>query len=113
MVKTARADHLIIKIPPDRKKTDGGLILPDISGKPKLYGRIVSVGPQVKDKSLRAGMIAVFDANGVRDVRLNDFKTKTLYVAITEMQLFMTVDESDLVEEDAVVPDPLEELVET
>jgi hypothetical protein len=83
-------------------------VIPDIAGKPKLLGRIISVGPHVKDKSLEPGMIAVFDANGVRDVRLNDYKAKTLYVAIAEMQLFMTVDEEDLIEEGADVPPPLE-----
>lgn len=103
-----RADHIIIKIPPERKKTDGGLILPDISGKRKLLGRILTIGTLVQDKSLERGMIAVFDANGIIDVRLNEFKQKTLYVAITEMQLLMTVDEEDLEREGADIPEPLD-----
>jgi hypothetical protein len=84
--------------------TRGGVLLPDQTGKNKLYGRIVSVGSGVEDKTLRPGDIGVFDANGVRDVRLSDVDP-VMFVAISEMMLFGTVSEEYLLQLDLPIPE--------
>jgi hypothetical protein len=74
------------------EETKGGVVLPDQSTGEKLYGRIISIGPEVEDKTLQPGDIAVFDANGVRDVRLSRLED-SMFVAISQMMLYCTVSE--------------------
>ena len=111
MAMQARADHLLIQIPPDQTETKGGLVLPDVSNQKKFYGRIVSIGPEVTDSSLKVGQIAVFDANGMRVVTLSQLSS-TMLVAISYMQLFMTADDEDLEREGVPIPEQLDALQE-
>lgn len=104
----ARADHLIIRMPPEAEASKGGVLLPGDAGKTKGYGRIVSVGPRVEDETLRPGLIGVFDMNGVRPCTMARHE-KDHYVAITEDMLFSTIQPSYLGTLALPVPEPLSE----
>ena len=45
-----------------RTKTEGGIILPDSSGDPQAYGKVISLGEDIKN--LKVGDIIVFHNHG-------------------------------------------------
>jgi co-chaperonin GroES (HSP10) len=74
----AQADVVIIVRPEAKTESAKGIVLPDAAVKEPHYGKVVSIGPEVKDQDL-LGKIVIFDVRcGVR-VQISDDDSSDLW----------------------------------
>ena len=83
-------DKIIVEVMV-RTKTRGGIILPGTSQDPQGYGRVFSVGEDIKDKVV-VGDYLVFHPRAGMDMNINDkilkvLKYEELYGRITDSEM--------------------------
>jgi co-chaperonin GroES (HSP10) len=72
----AIGDKIVVQVL-KRSKSTGGIILPETVQDPQGYGKVVSVGPDVKDK-IKEGDILVMHPRGGMDVVMDKLLLKVL-----------------------------------
>ncbi len=85
-----------------RKKTSGGLIIPDAVTEPQAYCRVISVGEDVT--SIKKGDIIVVHIRGGMDVLFDNCVMKVLnleeiYGILTDKKMLSNLEEASLDEE--------------
>ncbi len=74
----AQADVVIIVRPQAKKESAKGIVIPDAAVKEPHYGKVVAIGPQVKDQLL-LGKIIIFDVRAGWRVPISDDQTLDLW----------------------------------
>ena len=101
----AKKDNVIVEVL-IKGKTSGGLILPEIATEPQKYGRVMSVGAEVK--YYKKGDIVVFHTNGGQSVLLESkllgvLKENEVYGILTDKNIMDTLVELNLKSEEKKV----------
>ena len=72
------ADRVIIKPAPAEEKTKGGIIIPDTAKEKPQEGKVISVGPGVKDKDgntipmeIEVGSVVMYKKWGGTEIKIN------------------------------------------
>jgi co-chaperonin GroES (HSP10) len=90
----AKNDHVVVETM-TRQRTAGGLILPEVAVEPQAYGRVTSVGEEVK--YFKKGDIVIHHSNGGMAVvfdnkMLRVLKENEVYGILTDESFLSTLD---------------------
>lgn len=94
----AKNEHVVV-MSLERQKTSGGLIIPAVGVDPQSYGRVISVGDEVK--SYKKEDIIIFHTNGgqvivFEDKMLRVLKENEIYGVLTDTNMLSTLEEITL-----------------
>jgi len=91
MIK-ATGDIMIVEVQ-YRPKTTGGIILPSsITAEPQSFGKVVSVGADVKDENIKEGTMLVFHPRAGQDMVLKN----TIYKAVRYNEVYGLVEDPEI-----------------
>lgn len=106
----AQGQHLLVRKPSKRDRTEGGILMPDNYDQTWSYGRVVSMGAlamplieTTKDSPVEPGSIVLFDSMGAREVELHPRDDADL-VMIHASQVYCTLVEAQLEKRKLPIP---------
>jgi co-chaperonin GroES (HSP10) len=104
----AAGEYLLLKLPPPKIKSDGGLELPQDSKQKFYYGRVLSMGTDAGAKlemdNIAVGEHVLFDLDGSVTVHLDPMKGDSVIV-VHQTQVYAMVSEEELAQKKLPVVD--------